>query len=638
MAALGYPAVKAGDSARNVARLFAGCVTWAGKARTAPRIACVGCVEATPAGATVLRGAGWRSKLRGFDVVVVAGNEVGDARDLEALRKFVFDGGGLVVDVLAYQYLWDHPTVSATTDYQPNLLLEPMGLAYVDNNGYEPDAGGPQELAAAYAPAQLERLLTISRQPGDPDRAAAHQASGIVTDASRFASSDSPFAERLQKAIASVGDVLISPKQPLTWKEPLKRLAVVVRANEARRLPADKIKADPCGDVFPGKVPAAAPRVTQAVDIQVEFGQWASTGLYVPAGEVATVRIPLELADKGLVAQIGCHNSPIVINDSWSRHPMIVMSWPLKQQTTKIASPYGGLLYIVVPDGVRLPRQTVTVEHAVRAPRYVRGATPLYEWRTLIRNYPGPTAEIGSSRLTLTVPSEIARKIDDPEELMQLWDRIMDCYVDLGMRPLAPRGERIVSDQQIAYGYMYAGYPVMTFLDAADFGTNAKFLLDKGSWGHWHELGHNQQQPDWTFDGTGEVTVNLFTLFVMENVPHHSVKDWLAEQTPNVKRYIAAGASFDKWKSDPFLALSMYAQLQQGFGWEAYFKVFAAYRDLPQKDRPKTDDEKRDQWMVRFSRVVGKNLGPFFQAWGVPTSQAARDSIKDLPTWMPEGM
>jgi len=37
--------------------------------------------------------------------------------------------------------------------------------------------------------------------------------------------------------------------------------------------------------------------------------------------------------------------------------------------------------------------------------------------------------------------------------------------------------------------------------------------------------------------------------------------------------------------------------------------------------------------MVRFSRHVQKNLGPFFQAWGVPTSKKARESIAYLPEW-----
>ena len=79
----------------------------------------------------------------------------------------------------------------------------------------------------------------------------------------------------------------------------------------------------------------------------------------------------------------------------------------------------------------------------------------------------------------------------------------------------------------------------------------------------------------------------------------------------------------------------MYEQLQQAFGWDAYRRVFAEYLALPEAERPKSDDEKRDQWMVRFSREVGRNLGPFFETWGVPTSEAARNSIAELPTWMP---
>jgi hypothetical protein len=40
--------------------------------------------------------------------------------------------------------------------------------------------------------------------------------------------------------------------------------------------------------------------------------------------------------------------------------------------------------------------------------------------------------------------------------------------------------------------------------------------------------------------------------------------------------------------------------------------------------------------MVRFSRQVRRNLGPFFLAWGIPVSSAARASIADLPAWMPD--
>ncbi|MBN9502939.1 MAG: M60 family metallopeptidase, partial [Armatimonadetes bacterium] len=52
--------------------------------------------------------------------------------------------------------------------------------------------------------------------------------------------------------------------------------------------------------------------------------------------------------------------------------------------------------------------------------------------------------------------------------------------------------------------------------------------------------------------------------------------------------------------------------------------------------QPRNDMEKHDQFLIHYSRVVGKNLGPFFQAWAVPTSQAARDSVKELPKWLPK--
>lgn len=81
----------------------------------------------------------------------------------------------------------------------------------------------------------------------------------------------------------------------------------------------------------------------------------------------------------------------------------------------------------------------------------------------------------------------------------------------------------------------------------------------------------------------------------------------------------------------------MSIQLKQAFGWEPLVKTFRQDQQLSDRERPQTDAEKRDQWMVRFSQTTGKNLGPFFEAWAVPTSQAARDSIQNLLPWMPEG-
>ena len=77
--------------------------------------------------------------------------------------------------------------------------------------------------------------------------------------------------------------------------------------------------------------------------------------------------------------------------------------------------------------------------------------------------------------------------------------------------------------------------------------------------------------------------------------------------------------------------------MRDAFGWEPFLKVFAEYADLPERERPAGDAAKRDQWLVRLSRTLGRDLGPFFEAWGVPVSAVARRSVEPLPDWLPEG-
>jgi len=223
---------------------------------------------------------------------------------------------------------------------------------------------------------------------------------------------------------------------------------------------------------------------------------------------------------------------------------------------------------------------------------------------------------------------------------MEFWNKVLDVQADLCGQPLQrERPERIVCDRQISAGYMHAGYPVMTQMDVEKQFVDLR--LDPGGrgWGFFHEFGHNHQSRDWTFDGTGEVTVNLFTLYTMEQFgldPRTTHPEQRAERKTNKRNaHFAAGSPFDKWKSDPFLALIMYSDLIDEFGWEPLKAVFREYRQLKNEERPKNDNEKRDQWMVRMSLQIGKNLGPYFDRWGVPVSQSAKDSIKELPEWNP---
>ena len=418
------------------------------------------------------------------------------------------------------------------------------------------------------------------------------------------------------------------------------RDALRAEIDSRRHAPASATTAHPAAADFPGAVPTDAPRVSREVTVNPRIPDWQSTGLYAAPGDCVTVTIPAAYTNLGWRVRIGAHQDRLWNKPEWSRVPELCRSFPLDAARTEAANPFGGPIYIDTRNGDDRPPAAVRIENAVEAPYFVLGQTAPDEWRKSIRARPAPWAELATSKIILTVPSDRVRALDDPTDLLRTWDAILDACADLAVRPRERRRpERIVPDVQISAGYMHSGYPIMTHADQYDILVSRDALL-RGQWGLFHELGHNHQNGAWTFGGSGEVTVNLFTLYVLETVCHQPILESRHEmraepRARTLKKYLAGGASFEEWKREPFLALLMYVQLIEGFGWPAFQTCFAEYRDLPQEERPQSDDDKRDQWLVRFSKTVGRNLGPFFEAWGIPVRPVARQAVETLPVWMP---
>ena len=403
-------------------------------------------------------------------------------------------------------------------------------------------------------------------------------------------------------------------------------------------LPTAAVTAHPAGSDFPGTVPEGTPHVSATVKIDLSTTGMHSTGLYALPGEKITVTIPATATKSKLEVKIGCHQDQLWKSTEWKRVPQITRKFTLAAEATPAANAFGGPIYIVVNTPQAGESVDVKIENAVAAPWYVLDQTPLDEWKKSIRERPAPFAELQSKHMILSVPSAVVRTLDNPDELMRFWDTLVEAEDRLAAKPSRAGPMRIAFDRQISVGYMHSGYPIMCPLNEAK---NAASLdaMKKGTWGFYHEMGHNHQNPDWTFAGTVEVTCNLFSLYCLENVlkvprdGHPSIKPKAREQ--KLKNYFKDGGHFEDWKLDPFLALFMYSQLIEQFGWAPFEKVFIEYRDLPAAERPKTDDQKHDQWLIRMSKQTGKNLGPFFEAWKVPTSEAARKQVADLPAWMP---
>jgi len=600
-----------------------------------------------------LAGSAWWQGLDDVDVLVTHTRAFATPQARAAAQAFITAGGGLIAADCGWGWAQLNPGRSLVSDHPGNLLLYPAGLlwtaGYAHRNspqGFQLEASPSSYLNASVA---LEALTQQERDQTGLRRK--HQADGVhsIKQAlSVLPADDTVLIGRLRALRATAGRSAVpSPQTPVRAEDGLSGVFVALDVHEMKTKPAPEIAAHPAANVFPGEVPSSAKAVDVKRIIDTRIPGWHSTGVYAVAGKPVVVTLPPQAVDRGLQLRIGCHSDILWGHKEWKRMPDVCRTWPLQAATTEGANGMGGLVYIEVPSGCRLEQIEVGIAGAVAAPRFVLGETQHDEWIADIRQRPGPWAELATKKIILTVPSRVVRELDDPDELLRVWDQVLDACADLARIPRdRARPERFVLDQQISAGYMHSGYPIMAHLDVEKTLVDAAMIAKgESTWGFFHEIGHNHQAPAWTFDGAVEVTVNLFTMYVHDRVcgrddmgTRQNGPNLLlaADRDRKIKPYFERGASFQEWKEDPFLALCMYIQLQQAFGWEAFQDVFEEYGKLAQAELPKNDDEKRDQWLVRFSRRVGKDLGPFFQAWGVPTSDAARRQVADLPKWLPE--
>lgn len=587
-------------------------------------------------------------ELRGIDVLILNAQGMTNVAEAAALETYVRTGGGLIAGATGWAFGQTSGGGVLNDDLAINRVLAQAGLAFtamtLDQPGdrFSADAQRVPLLNAQLALRAFAKSVESPLSAEEFDQAS----SAIGVALSAQPAGGTAFIDAVRAALGAIPAAVPSQKEPLLAANAVAeraRLALEVRL--AQVVDPGVVRAHPAAATFPGAVPALAPRVKWEIGIDPKSWGWHSTGLYAAPGEKVIVTVPRQVAGAGFSVRIGCHTDELYKLDVWRRAPGLSRSIRIREQVTWAANAFGGLLYIEVPEhAVQRERFTAVIQGAVPAPHFVLDKDDDARWNSDIKKRPGPWAEFACDRVILTCPSEVARRVSNPGELMRFWVKVLDAQAELaGIPAERRRPERIVADVQISNGYMHSGYPIMVPLGEA-----AKMVTRTGKqapgWGFYHELGHNHQRPEWTFEGTGEVTCNLFSLWSFHRalgesdptVGHEAMSAERRQQ--RMKRHLAGGAPFEAWKKDPFLALTLYWQLIEAFGWDALKRVIASYGDGAFGPPPKSDDEKRDQWMVRYSKLVGRNLGPFFDRWGVPVSASAKASVEGLESWMPASM
>ncbi len=581
------------------------------------------------------------------DLVVGSAQAFHRAGRFDDLAEWIRGGGAMLsVETAWGQLQLGH--ASSVEDLAANRLLSGAGIMYTDR-ALSPGRDGLYELdESVLALTNADFAMRILAGEAEGDRALAAR---VVRGALALAPLDGPliraadaladrYREQLDDAYANMAD------RPLRLNQ--QPLACALLDLEARRASSGDVRAHPSASAFPGPVPSDMPRITRRLAFDDAIPGWRSTGLYAAPGETVTVRV-IDGATAGSAVQIGAWRDPQDFDDR-VRMPKAIFRTALNAETTTLASPIGGPVYLDLDPETARAGLTVEVFGAVEMPRFRLGHTTVEEWQTRLRSLPVAWAELESDELVFTLPASAIRDIDRPDLVMEHWNKVHEAMQ--AMEPRSPRHwpdrqQRYVAEKRLSWGYMYcpSDGPLVIPMTAAARMVDLENFDGEGEnhlWGHYHEMGHSHQNPMWTFSGTGEVTVNIFTVLALHTVNGYPLDDAAMRTEPGrafatMVKHAQDGAPFDKWKRDPFLALQTYALLWQEFGWDAFRSAFRAYDDLAPGERPSTDDEKRDRFAITMSRVVERNLAPYFEAWGIPISGAVEEAVGDLPVWMPDG-
>lgn len=593
--------------------------------------------------------------LSGINVWITTHYTDRTSTERDAIAAYLAAGNGILSGGHGWYWASTHPGVSLDR-FAGNVLLSPMGLFVTRETDVDAGTLSPASTAPVALDQSRDALEAIFAHVAGTTRLSMPDlvlASNAVRRALRALSVNSPYLMDARARRGMLPTVVPTAARPVTpATQPVEALALTLDSKLALELPPAEVTTHPAAADFPGlpSSGAASTTLTATVDgtyagresgylyADARGAVWRSIGAYVPPGTQVTVTLSSNATMGGVTLLVGQHTDTLWSLASWPRVPEITRAFAVTETTTTVASAFGGPLYIRIAPGSALGPITVSARNVIPMPRWVQGSTTATQWQESLRTTASPWAEVGTDKLVLHVPTSAVRAVSDPTALMAWWDRVLDSHADLASIPrVRVRAERAVVDREISAGYMHSGYPIMAHLESAAAFVNLPALMTSGEWGLFHELGHNHQWADWVLPGTTEANVNLYSTHAMEEVVGLAPRTGHPALTPTmrdarIRAYIAGGRNFTRdW--NVWTALETYLQLQETFGWAPLTRLFAEYRGLAMTDRPSDDAARIQQWVVRSSRAVGRNLVDFYTAWGFSITDATRAAVTALPAW-----
>ncbi|TCC91966.1 hypothetical protein EZ428_09505 [Pedobacter frigiditerrae] len=412
--------------------------------------------------------------------------------------------------------------------------------------------------------------------------------------------------------------------------------------------------------VFPGLVDQSEPRVKDAkftldlnysdqtadiLRISVAPEPQFSTGYYAAPGELVKIVVPQGI--EGLVVQIGGHTDNLNGKTPLLRDPIVYMRQQLYAGNNFVRNLYGGTIYIRASHAYPNPVE-FTITNAVVSPDYILNTTNDAAWIDQVKASRVPWLELRSKRVIFLIPRDkiiaslsTAKPFNNPKAVMENWNTVFDLDYNgwmglsdnaIDVRDRSPQGAwRGILDIQLSLGYGHSGFPFVGLNDSEWFGAMTSLNTD-GAWGTYHEFGHNMQQGRvWSWSTLGETTNNLFNFKVANrrgtnySILHPAVTSGFPLAVTYAATAGAKNFDTDAAMNDPFKRMTPFVQIFEKYGYGAMTYLYTEARHAERLNN--SDITMHNFVYEKLSDYTQIDLGTFFDAWGILTSQTVRDKV-----------
>jgi len=385
------------------------------------------------------------------------------------------------------------------------------------------------------------------------------------------------------------------------------------------------------------------------------------TGLYLAPGSLGTVTVPSSLVNAGYSVLVGAHTWDKTSKSTLLRLDRVITTFPITSETTHIANPLGGGIYLIVPNLANLGVVNIQVANVIKAPFFSLTRTKAMTneaWKTERAN-PGPWTDFETDKYMMTLPTSWIYAYEDPLTLMQNWDKAMDGESELLGYPL-DRGRTVLYqsvDVSIAHTAYGIGYPMVNYdFNPSKLETGNKahdFLKGPLAWNiTFHELSHAQLMS--MFSGETEAIVN-FPFVYISNVKFgndlgsafqasgyspnmtrdQAAIDWMvAENFRNSAEMDTTNSTKNEMRYQS-RGYAKYMDIVLLYGWQPLID-FSAQEQLDYINAATSDGlSSDDSRTLRLSKACGEDITPLIHFWGVhpedPLALSAAVAAAALP-------